>query len=316
MQFQDETLNSWFPPGSFLREKNYPYFHIRLKKRGRGDLSQKIGECSHSGIGIRCPEDRTFGMIPLRCNRRICPECARHFMARTIEQFTPILFYTQDSSSYCLRYHTFTIAASKRKPLFHKLEIMSKSLRDFWRYEYGKRAENPVPAAGALFGIEVGRGWNVHAHALIFGPFRSSKQQNYHFRDIVSKHGGFSVWYEVRQTTPTIQSIVELVQYPLNPKKQEGIDENLLAEIEVAFSSDRKTKKASIRRIWTCGAFFNKFHRPESAHCICPQCQSKMKIATGDLATVGNHVIFENFFHTEYRWECRHQLFVKDSEKK
>jgi len=284
-------LPEFFPPGSYLRKEKYPLFHYTLEQNFRADLGWKIDQCKLAGIRLDCENvGYHHGFIPVNCNRRICPACSTHQMAKNILRYHPLSYFPNNQikrKNWRLRFWTFTSKAEKNKSLREPMEAVSKAVRLYWRNVYGDRSKprkGPFPDAGGIFVIEVGEGWNVHAHALIFGPYHKNLDD---LREIWSKSLKQYSWSGSRIHVKNLTrdpngsfegAVVELISYPLNPDKRIDLDEKLLAYIEMAMSGrnrlnfDGSGKIPAIRRITELGSFYRLFPAYKPPHLICPEC--------------------------------------------
>ena len=94
LDIEEKIAEKWLPPTKALRENVYPEFHKILLENGRGDLSFKINKCNVDGLRLDCPIDPShYNYLPVSCNRRICPSCARSDMIARINRYNfPDLF--------------------------------------------------------------------------------------------------------------------------------------------------------------------------------------------------------------------------------
>lgn len=327
---------NWTPPFPALRKSEFPRFHQVLIKGGRDDLSFKIDSCCKDSIRLDCEQvPEHDGTIPVRCNRRICPGCARKDMGERIDRYRSIAHITYPSSKdqeklgYRLRYWTFTQTARPGQELRKPVYALKNSLFRWWRYVYGNRQKANFSDVGGLFCIEVGEGWNAHAHALIFGPYhgypgkpsRDPVPQLEECRQIWIDSTKYYSWYgeriHIEEVKDPESSIIELISYPLNPEKRNNFDERLLAHIELAFSgrnsiSERPDIKPipAIRRYFAKGSWYNRFEKKEH-HIFCPDCLKhgsiwQMVREPSYDCFKGRH-FQKNHFDSEEKWENRLQ---------
>lgn len=282
--FSNEIVQEFFPPGSFLRENKYTIFHKTLSRFGRGDLSFKLDSCTTSGMRLDCEEMPWHdGFIPLRCNRRICPECSRFEMNSKINKYIKLPEAVPEYKNYKYRFWTFTIIAKKNQPLKQAIKAVSKAIHYYWLNVYGQKSKKrggPHQKAGGIFCIEVGEGWNVHVHALIYGPYHTNlKTLRLIWEKGIKKNwlGGHRI--HVRPIDNIDSCIRELISYPLNPDKRIGLDENLLAHIELGFSGKNKSEYSpgikGYRRYVEKGTFYNLIEKPHHNKQFCPFCAEK-----------------------------------------
>jgi len=314
-----EEFLPFFPPGKYLRSHDYSYFHNILYNRGRGDLSLKIDTCDLCGIRLDCEDVPIHdGMLPIACNRRICPQCAYKQLIKNLFRYKNIPNVIKNSfdlpESWRVRFWTFTALAVPGKSLRLPAMAISKALRLYWRNIYGKGS-----LEGGLFVIEVGEGWNVHCHALILSPYHPDLNIN---RDVWSKalknYGWSGHRIEVKKITPGKNgnfndSLIELITYPLNPEKRFKMDEFLLAHIELAFSGRNKSDKCSrilsIRRIFELGSWYGLFPVIKQDPLLCPECANEGH-ASRMLREPGyddfkGHRFRKNFFKKEENWNSK-----------
>ena len=168
------------------------------------------------------------------------------------------------------------------------------------------------PFAGGIFAMEVGAGWNVHAHAMIYGPMMDASKQRERWIECAERNDLFTKWYHVEKTRGcTEKDLVELLQYPVNPEKRADYDEKLLAEVEVGFSWEKeKSDQRVVRRLWTCGTFYKMFPPEEPLHIECPLCLERgehHRMVHPEPIYDGQHVkrLRENWFDSDERWAGR-----------
>lgn len=331
-----DKLLSWLPPVSALREKEFPRFHQELLKYGRGDLSFKIDSCNIPGMRLDCEYDPSHSVIlAVSCHRRICPHCSKSEMSERITRYKDIADRTEPSGDgqekygYRLRFWTFTELALPGKCLRKPALALSKAIHRWWRTMYGggsKYQGGPFEDVGGLFCIEVGEGWNVHAHALIFGPYhgipdkpsRDPIPQLYDCRRIwihsLKKAGWSGDRIHVEEVYDPKGSIVELISYPLNPEKRYNLDERLLAHIELGFSGRNARSKfnlpgiPSIRRYIAKGSWYNEFHKG-SHKLLCNECFNNYKYNNmirepGYDDFLGRH-FKRDYFDSQEKWNNR-----------
>lgn len=280
--FLDPRIDVFFPPGSRLRESEFPIFHAFLKKHGRGDLSWKIDACAQGAHRLDCWElPQHTVMVPLSCGRRTCPDCGRRIMSESIRRYRGIMNIWSGAeaaqTSYRVRFWTFTCSHPRRmilKPIF---ESLSAAIRSWWRITHGNRSG--FEDCGGLFSLECGISGNVHAHALIYGPFLRVEESRAAWGRALSRVGLSGNRIEVKPVTSE-GGIIETIAYPLDPEKRKDLDEELLANIELSLSGRRagvdKAGKELVaipatRRQWCAGSWVGKFERVHSSF-ACPHC--------------------------------------------
>lgn len=265
-----------------LSLSDYQKFHSTLKDLDHEDLSWRIERCGIDGMRLDCPDipiHRKY--TPIRCRRRICPQCAILSMADKVDKFRPLselasLYETNcmEPHNWRIRFWTFTQQAVKGEDLTHRFKKMQKALWTFWRYAFGDRSQNfggPYPAAGGLFCFEVQSGWNVHLHGLVLGPFYPPKLWDKIITlwfKCCEDQGTHSEHFFVEQLKKDddgtyIEAILETVAYPLRPDKKGKFDQVLMANIEHAM--------LGTRRLILKGSWYNVFKK-KSEKSICPEC--------------------------------------------
>ena len=284
----DGRIDFYFPPGSRLRVADYPRFHSFLRKHGRDDLSWKIDSCAQSARPLSCWDRLSHSvMVPISCGRRTCPDCGRRIMAHNVRRFSPIVDIWEAAEKaqgdYRVRFWTLTASHPRKvilKPIF---EAFVAAIRSWWRLSHGNRSGHPD--CGGLFSLEVGDSGNVHAHALIYGPFFKT---TYSTRPTPIRRMWGVALHRVGLEGSILDcravsgqgSITETIAYPLDPEKRKNLDEELLANIELSLSGRHASKSKSgveiiaipaTRRQWCAGSWYQKFDVPAVGF-VCPHC--------------------------------------------
>jgi len=290
-----EEIDEWFPPGEALKYESFPEYHHTLRAFGRSDLSWKIDRCKMDGMRLDCdllPIHDSY--LPIPCNRRTCPDCAKIEMSKQITRFLPLehIFFNEDGrpkkyvwsegenpQGWRLRFWTFTTKAKPYQSLREPAKAIKEAIHRYWNTMYGQKSKargGPYKKAGGVFTIEVGAGWNLHSHALIYGPYENDLNDNRSvWGNAIQKAG----WYpgnrlEVKQARPG--AVKELISYPFNPAKMKKLSHELLAFVELAFSGKNKTENdpgiTAIRRIIVKGIFYDMFPPMPDPVLLCPDC--------------------------------------------
>jgi hypothetical protein len=272
MDVSDKRIDTWFPPGTYLREKTHPRFHDELLRLGRHDISWKIDSCCCSAHRLDCwsfINHITF--VPVACNRRTCPECSRHRYREEVYRYSKIEDIARHLDSIAenrrIRFWTFTAYhapdLSDFRPFFLKL---TKAVRSWFH------STHDLTLDGGLFTLEVGVKGGPHVHALISGPFLRAKLFRQKWENALKRADLSGNRIQARLATPG--ATLELVAYPLDPEKVKGLDEKLLALTEHGLSGNRDLNLPSIRRQWTMGSWAGAFP-PKRNQLPCPDCKSE-----------------------------------------
>ena len=271
MNVSDCRIDTWFPPGAYLRENRYPAFHRELFKLGRYDLSWKMDACCCSAQRLDCWSIlRHMAFVPVACHRRTCPECSRRRYHEDVSRYLPIERIAEHldhiGGARRIRFWTFTCChppiINDYRPWFLNL---TKAVRSWFHSTHDSSLD------GGLFSLEVGVKGGPHIHALISGPFLSVNFCSLKWSNALKRHDLPRGNVDVELSRPG--SILELVCYPLDPDKVVGLDETLLARIESGFSGSRAVHQPSIRRQWTMGTWSGAFPLKLSSK-PCPDCLS------------------------------------------
>lgn len=275
-----------------LTTEEYPQFHQTLIDLHRDDISWRIDRCGIDGVRLDCEDNgQHYKYFPVPCQRRICPQCAQVALGKFYWKYSKLqtLFNTHQNHpeefppGFSFRFWTFTIRSKPHTDLFPKFLTCRRSIDRWWRYTHGERSKYNSSHSGGIFVFEVQAGWNVHIHAIIFGPYLPVKFTRDQWTESVHFYGDYSNRIHVKKIEEySAKSILELLCYPLHPDKNGSFSQLLLANIEVAMSRgikhENQSTKPPVRRIFEKGSFYQLFTMQKQI-ALCPDCAEHHHVA-------------------------------------
>lgn len=195
--------------------------------------------CGVNYIRFKCKDcgEKVFGRN--RCESRICERCARKYANRIRSKQTPLVNALQPTRTKRLMFLTVTKRIGKGfipttehfRQLMDEFKVLSTKF-------YPKKS-----GSGSLATLEVGRGWNIHVHAIVYGEFVHQKTLSDAWLRIT---GDSSIVYITQVRRPQ-RAVNYLLKYIAKPPKFESVTD--LAIYLDAISG--------LRRIRTFGIFYN-----------------------------------------------------------
>ena len=257
---------------------NYPQYHNSLIKLNRLDLSWRIHRCRIDGIGLECENNYLHsGYVPVSCNRRTCPQCAWTEMLERLDQFYPLVRFTDsdmilENPGYRLRFWTLTAQGiPKNTDLTKHISKLKSAFHLFWRKSFGNRSQFHDPEAGGVFFLEVqGKNfWCPHIHGLAWTRYPQANEFRSKWEYSLKRYGlkGNRIQIKLIYGDP-VKSIFEIISYPIRPNKNGRHDQKLLAHTEVALSGQR--------RYFIKGSFYRQFPRQKGS-AFCHECDGSME---------------------------------------
>lgn len=215
--------------------------------------AHKLEKCMQTGIVLRCDSCGKRVYVPVRCDLRICPDCARKHSRRLFKTYLPLIqrLTVETGNSYTLKFLTLTLVNTR--------ELSSQSIKRFFKNVRKLIGEffNKKIGAGALGVLEIGGNLNIHVHLLAYGPYILQSHLSERWRKITG--GSFIV--DIRRARGNHQGLLSYVlKYITKPCSFE--DPRLYAHYLMALKG--------VRRIHTFGIFYNVGKAiKELIKCVC-----------------------------------------------
>lgn len=226
-----------------------------------------VRECIHTGD--------TPQLIPLPCDLRSCPDCARRRQADVARKYAQILaeqvIQLPRGVRHGKRFRAVTLTRRNpggydpdrlRTQIIQTRRLVSDFLRRVWIRRGGRRNR---PGVGAVFGVEVSPSGMVHAHCLVYGEYVDQEELSELWASMTPDASHVVDIREVRvplsrdPTESLHAAVVECLKYSAKPIMEES-ETNLraVAAIEYAF--------AGTRRLGALGIFYGHVGELELRH--------------------------------------------------
>lgn len=234
-------------------------------------------DCNSTGIPVDCLACGEKYFSRYRCTLRFCEFCGplhySRFMEKYREPITSFIASQPTQSGRTLARLTFTVRAADRMPHPEEPRRLMKLVRRWFKVM--------IPRGtlwGCIFAIETGHelsvkhpgrragGWNLHIHALYYGPFLNHAIGLQMWKTLLGDSGGFRIkqcagWLK-NPDRAVRRALVHHFGYIMKPAAASA--ERAVA-LEVLFSG--------VRRVHALGCFYRlpKPHH-ETANARCPKC--------------------------------------------
>jgi len=276
-RFEAAVAESKADPG-WLSLSNREKVAKLLARAGFQAKAERYVDCQVTGIPVDCVACGEKYHSRYRCTLRFCELCGPWHFSRLMEKYRqPIsdLIYQQKSQrGRTLARLNFTVRACDQMPHPSESRRLLKLVRKWF-----KRMMPRGVLWGCVFAVEVGHelavkhpgrkagGWNLHVHALYYGPFLDWDRGLGLWKELTEGEGqGFYIKQcEGWRTDPgraVRRALVHHFGYIMKPA---GVSPERIAGLEVLFSG--------VRRVHALGCFY-KLPKPEKeiANARCPKC--------------------------------------------
>jgi len=254
-----------------------------LAALGFQSKAMRYRDCHATGIPVDCQAcgERYFSRY--RCTLRFCEFCGPLHFSRFMEKYRePISSFVASQPTRrgrTLARLTFTVRASDRTPHPDEPRRLMKLVRRWFK------AMMPGGTLwGCIFAIETGHelnvkhpgrqagGWNLHIHALYYGPFLNHAEGLELWKRLLGDSGGFRVkqcaGWRKNPDRAVRRALVHHFGYIMKPA---AISAERTVALEVLF--------AGIRRVHGLGCFY-RLPKPkrEVANARCPNCGQNLPL--------------------------------------
>ncbi len=223
---------------------------------------KRLEECSQRFMHFSCDADSTDRFkkhhvaIPMRCESRWCPRCARVRGFKVLRRLRKLLKKMRSKKGHML----MLLTISKRRSGYltrEKVAQFSKDVRRLINTCYPKKS-----GCGALSVWEVGKRMNLHAHCIVYGPYVSQRTLSRLWLEIT----GDSFIVDIR-TVHSYKGALDYVTKYLSkvPRLEE---DNQYSQLVKSFHR--------IRRLHTFGLFYNNIP-DDPFEFLCPICGNKLE---------------------------------------
>jgi hypothetical protein len=260
-----------------------------LESMGYGSKAARGRDCHDMGIPGECVGCGLKYFRRYRCTLRFCPHCGDWHFARLMDRYAePIadVVCSQGGWGRTLAMLTFTIRADGGMPHPDKARWLMKCVRRWF-----KRIVPQGETWGAIFAIETGyelplkhpgrkaAGWNLHCHALYFGPYldfgskgEKGGRAGEKWRELTNEEGqviGIKECEGWRRDPRTAvrKALAHHFGYILKPAAESG---ERLAALEVLFGG--------VRRVHGVGVFYRLPKPSKKMGPCCPQCRAVLPV--------------------------------------
>ncbi|MCJ7457769.1 MAG: protein rep [candidate division Zixibacteria bacterium] len=143
-----------------------------------GNLIKEASRFSECGVGyivLKCENEEhhhtvRFG-LSFHCELRICTRCSRKRASQVRKEIGVILKHVPKTKTHKFCLLTLTQNMSKDQLLTpESLRQFNKNFRTLINHFYLKKKQ-----CGAIATLEIGKGFNIHAHILVYGPYIPQK---------------------------------------------------------------------------------------------------------------------------------------------
>lgn len=255
-----------------------------LAAMGRLSKASRYRDCHVTGVPVDCTACGERYFSPYRCTLRYCEYCAPWHFSRIIEKYRePIsrLIAAQPSQQgHTLAMLTFTVRAYDRMPEPSEARRLTKSVRRWF-----KRMMPEGSLWGCIFAVETGHelsikhpgrrgdGWNLHVHALYYGPYLHWASGLELWKELTAGDGqGFYIkqcpsWRR-NPGQAVRRALVHHFGYIWKPAAVSG---ERIAALEVLFSG--------VRRVHALGCFYRlPIVQKDVVNPRCPKCGQYLPI--------------------------------------
>ncbi len=223
--------------------------------------------CSEDYINLQCSGCKTRLIGSCRCESRICPDCSRKYAFRIMKRETEVAKRLQPKGGRKLMLLTLTLKKSEIDTLSCKeIRFLNQSARKLINTLYSKKK-----GCGALAIMEVGKSFNLHIHALVYGFFIPQKL----ISDLWFRITGDSQIVDIRVIKSPKKAVFYILKYINKPPEFESPEMMALYFDSIV----------GIRRIHKYGEFYN-YPLCKKEPFPCPLCGSKLLFCSIDGGTM------------------------------
>ena len=223
---------------------------------------RRLEECCQRFMHFSCEADSTNRFkkhhvaIPMRCESRWCPRCARVRGYKVLRRLRKLLKKMHKKKGQML----MLLTLSKRRSGFltrEKVARFSKDVRTLINTCYPKKN-----SCGALSVWEVGKHMNLHAHCIVYGPYVHQRTLSRIWREIT----GDSFVVDIRAVSSYKPALDYVTKYISKVPRLEKEDQ--YSQLVRSFHR--------IRRLHTFGVFYNNIP-DDHIEFLCPVCGKKLE---------------------------------------
>jgi len=248
-----------------------------LTATGFSSKGSRYRDCHVYGIPVDCVACGERYYSRYRCTLRYCEHCGPWHFSRLMRKYRAQIAHRigEQPSQYrrTLARLTFTVRAYDQMPSSEEPRRLNKLLRQWF-----KRMMQHGVVWGCIFAIETGHelatkhpgrqadGWNLHVHALYYGPFLDQTEGLRLWRELLGDSGGFRIeqcsgWRKDPERAVR-RALVHHFGYIMKPAAVSG---ERIAALEVLFSG--------IRRVHALGCFYRlPQSQKDTPSPRCPKC--------------------------------------------
>lgn len=269
----------WFTPGQI---KFVDSLGPVLRASGLAKEARRLGECGTKYNLLKCSlngnHDPVLFRFPYRCEQRVCPRCTRkrgHEVRRDAEAITRNIRKTRTRKFGML---SLTLKKYPDKPLrpsdVKRLNrCVHQLMNDFFPKSRG---------CGAIWTDEIGPSMNLHAHAMVYGPWVDESVLSKRWLAIT----GDSFIVRIRASRDQKNAIDYITKYIGKPPRFESLQDY------VSFVRAFK----GVRRLHRSGIFYGASPDSEKSHpLLCPYCGDRL-IYDGTTRASGIETFTENYW--------------------
>jgi hypothetical protein len=254
-----------------------------LEGMGFKSKAERFADCEVKAVPVDCLACGEKYFSRYRCTLRYCENCGPWHFSRLMQRYLgPITNLIKGQGSQrgrTLAKLNFTVRASNRMPHPSEPRRLMKMIRRWF-----KRMMPTGELWGCVFAVETGHelavkhpgrkagGWNLHVHALYYGPFLDQPVGLRLWKELLIDSGGFSIkqcWGWKWNTERAVRrALIHHFGYILKPS---AVSAERIAALEILF--------AGVRRVHTLGCFY-KLPKPErkSPSARCPKCGQSLPV--------------------------------------
>lgn len=215
-------------------------------------------DCGMHYVYLSCSDCKQAYLGPFRCELRICSTCARKYANRIRQKQSALI---KELTPRHGRRLMFLTATKKTKgssiPTNAELKLAFKEFRKLVNKLYPGKS-----GCGAFASLEIGKGNNVHIHAIVYGYFVPQKKISELWLEITND----SQVVFITEVRSPIKCLNYLLKYISKPPEFDTPDE-MAAYLDSI---------AGLRRIHTYGVFYNyPFGKKETF--LCQLCGSRLE---------------------------------------
>ncbi len=202
-------------------------------------LAFRYESCGTKYLVFKCDDCEKSFTGPNRCESRICPECSLKYTYRVREKQIDLIKLLTPTKRKRLMFLTVTKKVkNKTFPTEKDYKSLFKAFRKLINKFYPKKY-----GCGGFAVIEIGDGYNIHIHAIVYGYFIPQSKISKEWEKITKD----SKVVDIRETRSPIKYLNYLLKYIHKPPKSN----------DPKFVADYLISLMGVRRIHTYGIFYN-----------------------------------------------------------